>query len=148
MEEIKKDTYKFVFDGVFKKRALFPFELFRLASIDDKEELEQIDFFDKKREIDLYLQNASIFMLHLNGEYVGLGILMYPYWRKDIAVKNVRNIGIHVAEKYRGRGFGRSIAQHMIAICLDQENIPVAECLMDNPISKATLESAGFVLMH
>ncbi|MBN7772342.1 GNAT family N-acetyltransferase [Clostridium aminobutyricum] len=144
MQGKKRQTYKFIFSGQTKKEVIFSKELLHLADESDKEELEQIGFFEA-REVDLYLQNASIYILRIDGKYVGLGTLIYPYWRKDIPAQNFQDIGMHVAEEYRGKGFGRSIVQHMVSICLENGKIPIAECLIDNAASKATLESAGFI---
>lgn len=146
MEESKLQTYKFSYCGNCKKEPAFAKEALYVATEADRKDLETIDFFEEG-EIDEFLMNAWIYVLHIDGEYAALGT-MTPPWRADVEYENSKDIGMHVAEKYRGRGIGRSIVQQLVAICLENKQTPIAECLQENIASRATLESAGFVLQQ
>lgn len=145
MEDNIQQIYSFTFSGQFPKQPTFPKEQLRFASESDKELLNSIDFFEDG-EVDTFVKDPSIYILYLNGEYIALGTMLLPYWRKDFVRTDLRDIGMHVSPKHRGKGFGRSIVQNLISICLENGNVPIAECLKENHASRATLESAGFVL--
>jgi GNAT superfamily N-acetyltransferase len=140
------ETYKFIYNGKYDKTPIFPKEDLYIATENDRSDLESIDFFEDG-EINAFLKDSSIYILRINGEYIGLGTVLVPTWRDDITDENIRDIGMHVTKKYRGQGYGRSIVQNLAELCLDRGYIPIAECEIENRESRLTLESAGFIVL-
>lgn len=119
---------------------MFPKEELCVATEEDKLTLENTNFF-MEGEIDEFVSKQCIYIYRIDGEYVGLGIVISHPSGDDVL-----DIGMQVAPKFRGRGIGRSIIIHLTKMCIEKGKRPVAECKIDNIESKATLFSAGFVL--
>ncbi|MHB8061527.1 MAG: GNAT family N-acetyltransferase [Ruminiclostridium sp.] len=142
-----EQTYKFIYSGKMDKTPVFSKKLLNLATHADKEELDSLNFFEGN-EVERFIEERSIYIYRINGEYISCGIFSKPYWRKDIPdiEKNkYRDIGMHVSEKYRGRGFGRSIVQNLTIMAIEDGFVPITECEKENTASRATLESAGYI---
>ncbi|MBE6843704.1 MAG: bifunctional phosphopantothenoylcysteine decarboxylase/phosphopantothenate--cysteine ligase CoaBC [Ruminococcus sp.] len=152
MESYKKSgdpmtvTYKFKYVGVNGFVPLFSFDDLVLATVDDREELIATDFFDDEQEVDRFIDDPSIYIYRIKGELVAVGTLLPAYWRDDLTDDRIREVGMYVSEKYRGKHLGRSMVHIMTQLCLEKKLIPIAECLISNRASKATLESVGYVL--
>ncbi|MHB8062288.1 MAG: GNAT family N-acetyltransferase [Ruminiclostridium sp.] len=143
-----EQTFKFIYSGKMHKTPIFSKERLYLATHADKEELEGLNFFEGN-EVERFIEEPSIYIYRINVEYICRGTFLKPYWRKDISdiEKNkYRDIGMHVSEKYRGRGFGRSIVQNLTIMSIENGFIPITECEIKNAASRATLESAGYIL--
>jgi RimJ/RimL family protein N-acetyltransferase len=143
-----EQTYKFIYSGKMYKTPVFSKEKLYLATHDDKEELDGLKFFEGN-EVKRFIEEPSIYIYRINGEYVSCSTFLKPYWRNDIPdiEKNkYRDIGMHVSEKYRGMGFGRSIVQNLTIMAIENGFVPITECEKENTASRATLESAGYIL--
>lgn len=143
-----EETCKFSYSGNLQKAPVFKVEELCIATDKDKDELERLDFF-KNGEVELFTKDSSIYIYRIDDKYIACGTFLYPYWRADIPdnYKNkYRDIGMHVSEKYRGKGYGRSMVQNLTLIAISKGFIPITECAIDNKISRATLESAGYIL--
>jgi len=143
-----EETYKFLYNGNVHNLPNFEKEKLYVANYDDKDELESLDFFEDD-EVERFIKEGLIYILRINGEYVACGTFLYPHWRKDIPddEKNLyKDIGMHVSEKYRGKGYGRSMVQNLTSLAIEKDFIPITECVIENKASKATLESAGYIL--
>lgn len=141
-------TYKFTYSGKMDKPPVFSLQELCVATYADKEELEGLNFFEEG-ELERFLSEASIYIYRINGEYVACGTYLVPLWRADIPdidKNKYRDIGMHVSEKYRGNGYGRSMVQNLTIMTTENGFIPITECETDNTASRATLESAGYWL--
>lgn len=58
------------------------------------------------------------------------------------------DLGIVVAQAYRGRGLGRSVLLHLKEHCYEAGWKPICSCSVDNPASKKAIERAGFLSEH
>lgn len=58
------------------------------------------------------------------------------------------DLGMVVAQAYRGRGLGRSVLLHLKAHCYREGWKPICSCAVDNPASKKAIERSGFLSEH
>lgn len=143
-----EETYQFSYRGNMQKSPIFKLEELCVATEKDKDELDGLDFFEND-EVERFIKDSSIYMYRINGQYITCGTILYPYWRDDIpdnCKDEYRDIGMHVSEKYRGKGYGRSMVQNLTLIVIEKGFIPITECALNNKFSKVTLESAGYIL--
>ena len=145
---IEYQTFKFTYSGKMDTLPVFPKEDLYIADCNDKEELEGLGFFEND-EVEQFINDPSIYIYRINGEYIACGTFLKPYWRTDIpdSEKNsYRDIGMHVSPNHRYKGYGRSMVQNLTLIALEQGFIPLTECTVENTASRTALESAGYVL--
>lgn len=94
--------------------------------------------FRKLRESDPAGYDDSEFILEQNGTIVGSGGLMlnynFPY----------ADLYMQIHEDYRGRGLGVFLVQELKNEAYRIGRVPAARCNIDNKISRATLQKAGF----
>jgi len=141
-----EETYKFKFSGITDYKPVFSISELELAVQDDKNEILEADFFDDEYEVDRFINDPSIYLYRINGSIASIGSLLPAYWRDDLNDDRIREVGMYVAPKYRKKGFGKSMVYNMTQLCLSKNYIPIAECVISNKASRATLESAGYVL--
>ncbi|MBO0780676.1 MAG: GNAT family N-acetyltransferase [Ktedonobacteraceae bacterium] len=58
------------------------------------------------------------------------------------------DLGMVVAQSYRGRGLGRSVLLHLKEYCYEAGWEPICSCAVDNHASKKAIERAGFFSEH
>lgn len=143
-----ENTYRFIYSGRMDKTPVFSKQELYLATYADKEQLDSLNFFEGD-EVDRFLRESSIYIYRIQEEYVSCGTFLIPFWREDISdfeKRKYRDIGMHVSENFRGNGYGRSMVQNLTIIAIEKGFIPITECEIGNTASKATLESAGYLL--
>ncbi len=55
------------------------------------------------------------------------------------------DLGVVVAQSYRGKGLGRSVLLHLKERCYEAGWKPICSCAVDNHASKKAIEGAGFL---
>lgn len=112
---------------------------FREAKLCDIQRIIEIsgDFFD---DIEQNIKLNCLFLLESNNEILACGIIE----KNLITEKNV-SIGMYVNEKYRNKGIGRTILNHLKELSYKRGYIPVAGCGYYNTLSRKSLESAGMI---
>ena len=58
------------------------------------------------------------------------------------------DVGMVVAQSYRGRGLGSSVLLHLKEHCYEMGWKPICSCTVDNLASKKAIERAGFLSEH
>lgn len=95
--------------------------------------------FRRRKDDDIVIrEDDGPEVLEHNGTIVAHGGLMYNY---NLPYADVY---MHVLEGYRGKGYGSLIVQELKKLAYEMGRVPAARCNVDNVISKATLEKAGF----
>ncbi len=100
-------------------------------------------FFRDAAEAESYLGAGELHVYESGSELVGCG-LIHPV----VPEINACDIGMVVVPAERRRGHGREILLHLIRICTEAGNQPIAGCSIDNLASRRCLESAGFRSEH
>ena len=58
------------------------------------------------------------------------------------------DLGMVVAQSYRGRGLGSAMLTHLKQHCYEAGWKPICSCAADNHASKKAIEKAGFISEH
>lgn len=116
--------------------------------IGESEDFSQISlfkegFFENNGELKVYLDNKRLFCFLINDEIIGCGI-----FSRIIKNRPDFDIGMVVHPKYRRKGFGTYIINHLKNFCLENNWRPICGCGIENIGSRHTLEKAGFVSKH
>lgn len=115
---------------------------FRMAGVKDIAAVEICNdegFFEGKDEIDRHVEAGTLHLLERRGELVGCGT--------QTRVNSGRpaiDLGMLVARRERGRGYGSRIIAHMKTRVLEQGLVPVCGCATRNHASHHALVKAGF----
>jgi len=119
----------------------------QLATIDCLSVVQAVHdgFFDSEDEIRSYLEeeHARLFLYYKDSQAVACGII-----KRVVACRNSYDIGMVVAQSFRGTGYGAAVVSHLKHFCLAQGWQPIAGCSVDNVASKRSLERAGFTSEH
>lgn len=102
-------------------------------------------FFDSEAEIRSYLdeEHARLFLYYKDSQAVACGII-----KRVVACRNSYDIGMVVAQSFRGTGYGAAVVSHLKQFCLAQGWQPIAGCSVENVASKRSLQRAGFTSEH
>ena len=102
------------------------------------------DFFESDVEIEQYHSNQALFSLCGDNEsVVGCGITT-----RVIPERNDIDLGMLVAQEWRGQGLGAYIINKLAMQCLSRRERPICGCSSDNKPSWSALQSAGFSSEH
>ncbi len=100
-------------------------------------------FFENDGELKVFLDSKSLFCLLIDDEIIGCGI-----FSRIIKNRPDFDIGMVVHPKYRRKGFGTYIINHLKNYCLENNWRPICGCAIENIGSRRTLEKAGFISKH
>jgi GNAT superfamily N-acetyltransferase len=118
---------------------------FRGGSAADVAAIARLDdgFFDGVSEIQSYAEAGGLFVLSAFGELAGCGIAT-----RVIAGRPDIDVGMWVAPKHRGKGYGSHIAAYLMHHYLNQGLRPICGCSAANIASYRALSAAGFASEH
>jgi len=118
----------------------------RSASAADVDEVLAMHdgFFADASEIQEYIAGDGL-LIHVDahGEVLGCGL------RRRVVEGSVAvDVGMVVAPRFRGRGFGARIVANVASRCLAAGDRPICGCAVENVASRRSLEAAGFRSEH
>lgn len=96
--------------------------------------------FRERNEEDECSNDDGEYVLEYEGTIAGTGGLMLNYNRP------YADIYMAIREPYRRRGFGAYLVQELKKEAYRISRVPAARCNINNAISRATLEKAGFIV--
>lgn len=105
--------------------------------------INEPDILESPEEASDYITNGGLFVFEKADELVGFG-LMTPIMQHRPEV----DIGMLVAPRYRGQGYGAAFIQYLAEHVLALGEIPVCGCGINNHASRRSLENAGFITEH
>lgn len=138
---IEKQAYFSIYtDKEIPKEREIPLKL-RIADIDKDENLLKLsgDFLDGEiKKLRKGLDYLKIYIVELNDNVVGFGVVEYGRILKDIA-----SIGMFVREEYRCQGIATNILQNLKYIVQENGCKAFSGCWYYNHNSKKSMENAG-----
>ena len=118
---------------------------FRIGKIEDFPAIDPFKdgAFENDDELKLFLKEKKTIIYEIDDEIIGCGMFC-----QIIKGRPEFDIGMAIHPKYRRKGFGTYIINHLKNYCLKNNWRPICECSVENIESRRTLEKAGFISKH